>query len=312
MRRARVVAISCALVVLASCTAEAVGPSAPLPREAVPGAPAFDASAARRTVVAFVDAYAESPTGVGPLIKLVAGPELVTWVRWLGVQHREFDGSIDADEDIRDVEFIGSVDTNRAHGAQVGLSATVTFTFSPTGDVPIERARVLDGPVTLVHVDGGYHVIDLYRDGTLMSDGIRPFRNESRTEGGVTVTLDSLFMFTPNWQFNIEISNPTGERLETVEDDTGLFVDNGGDLERAPGAVTPSVRSVPAGAVTDGIIVAPLQDSADGRTLMLAYDTGNEVLRFAFPLGGLVDPLPPAPGATGANGSTTGPSGTTV
>jgi hypothetical protein len=45
---------------------------------------------------------------------------------------------------------------------------------------------------------------------------------------------------------------------------------------------------------------------------MLAYDTGNEVLRFAFPLGGLVDPLPPAPGATGATGSTTGPSGTTV
>jgi len=267
-------------------------------------------------VVDFVHAYADSPTGIGPLVRLVAGEAMVTWVRWLGVQHREFDGSIDSDEDLRDVEFIGSVDTERAHGAQVGLSATVTFEFSPTGDAPIERARVLDGPVTLILADGAYRVIDLYRDGMLMSDGIQSFRDETRTEGGVTVTLDSLFMFTPNWQFNVEIENASGQPLEAVEDATGLFIDDGGELEQAPGAATPSVRSVPAGAETDGIIVSPIQDTADGRTLVLSYRVGEDVLRFAFPLGGLVDAIPTAPGSTGPTGATsiiaTGPTGATA
>jgi hypothetical protein len=311
MTRARLLAMACALLALASCTSAAVGPAAPLAREVVPEAPAFDASAARRTVVDFVHAYAESPTGVDPLAHLVAGADMATWVRWLAVQHREFDGTITTKEDLRDVEFIGAIDTARAHGAQVGLSATVTFMFSPVGDVPIERARVLDGPVTLVLADGGYRVIDLYRDGMLMSDGIQSFRDEQRTDGGVTVTLDSLFMFTPNWQFNIEISNATGHPLEVVEDGTGLFVDDGGGLQRDPGASTPSLRSIGPGERTDGIMVSPIQDSADGRTLVLTYRSVGHVLRFAFPLGGLVDAIPTAPSATGPSGpsASTGSSG---
>lgn len=306
MGRARLVTVALASALLAACGATALGPSAPLAREQVPAAPAFDASSARQTVVDFLHAYADSATGVEPLAGLVAGAELTTWVRWLGVQHREFEGTIEADADIRDVEFVGAVDAERVRGAQVGLSATVTFTFSPIGDDPIERARILDGPVTLVQTAGTYRVLDLFRDGMQMSDGIRSFRGESRTVAGVTVTLDSLFMFAPNWQFNVEITNPSDTPLEAVEDETGLFVDTDGAVERESGALTPSVRTVPAGARTDGILVAPIQDVANGRTLVLTYRAGRHVLRFPFPLTGLVEDVPPAatePPATGTTGA---------
>jgi len=288
------------LSVLVACGPDPQGPQAPIAMEQVVEAPALDASAARQAVVDFVDAYAASPTkGVGALAQLVVGPELGSWVRWLNVQHREFGGSIDAVADVRDVEFIGSVDARRAMGAQVGLSASVTFLFEPLGEEAFERARILDGLVTLLQTEkGSYRVNDLQRDGVPMSAGIELFREETRSEGAAEATLDSLFMFPPNWQFNVVVRNSGGTQLILEPDLVGLYVEGAAGFERLEPVITGSLALVPPGVDAEGILAFPLQDSAQGRVLTLAYRSGRKLVQFDFPLDELVNVVPPPPPIT--------------
>jgi hypothetical protein len=286
-----------ALLGLVACSPELAGPVAPIAEAQVTPGPALDAGAAREAVVSFVEAYRASPEqGVLPLAGSVAGQDLASWVRWLGVQHREFDGTIEAAADVRDVEFVGTLESRRASGAQVGLSASVTFVFDPVDADPIELVRVLDGPVTLVRTElGVYRVIDLLRNGVPMSDGIQVFRNEQHTEGDVTVRLDSLFMFPPNWQFNVIIANEGDQDIALDPAGVALFVDTGVGFERVDGVITSSLDAVPAGGTVDGLMVFPAQDTANGRVLSLVYGTGKDALRFEFPLDDLVSVVPPPP-----------------
>jgi hypothetical protein len=180
MRRLlRIVAL---LVALGACAPDPLGPTAPIAAERFGAGSAVDVSTAKQTVFDFVSAYASSPTeGVGALTNLVAGAELASWVRWLEVQNGEFVGTIGASADVRGVSFVTSLEGGQATGAQVGLSASVTFAYAPEGADPFERARVLDGPVTLLRLeDGSYRVVDLTRDGVQMSDAIRVFENQAR------------------------------------------------------------------------------------------------------------------------------------
>jgi len=288
------------LLVLVACGPDPQGPQAPIAMEQVAEAPALDASAARQAVVDFVDAYAASPTeGVGALAQLVVGRELGSWVRWLNVQHREFGGSIDAVADVRDVEFIGSVDARRAMGAEVGLSASVTFLFEPLDEEAFERARILDGLVTLLQTENGsYRVIDLQRDGVPMSAGIELFREETRGEGAAEATLDSLFMFPPNWQFNVVVRNSGGTPLILEPDLVGLYFEGAAGFERLEPVITGSLALVPPGMDAEGILAFPLQDSAQGRVLTLAYLSGRKLVQFDFPLDELVNVVPPPPPTT--------------
>jgi hypothetical protein len=284
-------------LLLSACGREPVGPVAPIaPAQVTPG-PALEASAARQTVVEFVEAYRASPDqGIGPLFELIAGDDLGSWVRWLAVQHEEFDGEIHASADVRDVEFVGAITTRRAAAASVALSASVAFTFDPVDDDPIELVRVLDGPVTLVRTaPGTYRVLDLLRNGVPMSDGIVPFPNQQRTRDSMTVRLDSLFMFPPNWQFNLVVENRSARDLELDPAGAALFVDRGDAFERVDGVVTSSLMTVPAGAMVEGLMVFPAQSATDGRVLSLVYGAGARALRFEFPLEDLVTVVPPPP-----------------
>lgn len=298
MRRSPLVVLLVPFVVAATaCAADGRGPVAPIaPAQLTPG-PALDASAARQTVVDFVEAYRASPDqGVGPLFGLVAGEELAEWVRWLDVQHREFEGEIAGISDVRDVEFVGSIVARRTSAAQVGLSASVTFTFAPVGDDPIELVRVLDGPVTLVRTDvGDFRVLDLLRNGVPMSDGIESFTGERRTEDGVTVRLESLFMFSPLWQFNVTVSNTTDEAVVLDPAGAALFVERGDGFDRVDGTLTNSLTIVPAGTTIDGLMVFDEQTSAEGRVLSLVYGSGPDRRVYEFPLGELVTAVPPPP-----------------
>lgn len=291
-------AVGSALVVaLSACAPATGGPVAPIAREQFGPATALDASSARQAVVDFVNAYAAAPTeGVGALAQMVAGPELSTWVRWLDVQHREFSGSIEAASDIRDVEFVEHVRTPDGNAAQVGLSATVTFDYAPLGDDPFQLARILDGPVVLAQTGTGrYHVIDLLRDGVPMSDGIQLFRDESRSGGQIEVFLDSLFMFPPNWQFNVVIRNSGTETVTLDPAVAGLYVSGTGTTDRLEGLVSDSLTVIPPGGTVEGILAYELQDSAEGRVLTLAFRLGRRVLRFEFPLEGILTVVPPPP-----------------
>jgi hypothetical protein len=297
------------LLVLAACAPRPAGPAAPIGVEQVRSATALDAAAARQAVVDVVRAYASSPTqGVGPLSSLVAGPDLASWVRWLDVQHREFAGTIEASADVRDVEFVTTIEAVDATGAQVGLSASVAFTFRPEGDAPFDRSRILDGLVTLVRIGSGeYRVVDFQRDGVPMSTGIEIFENEVRARGAAEVHLDSLFMFPPNWQFNVVVRNLGTEPMLVDARATGLYVESEDGFARTEGVITRSLEVVPPGAEVAGIVAVPGQDSAAGRTLVVAYESGRRPVRFEFPLRALVTavPLPPpiaegsAPGAAG-------------
>jgi len=294
------------VLVLAACANTTAGASSPIaPAQVVPG-PALDASASRRAVVRFIEAYRASPQeGIGPLFSVVAGRDLAEWVRWLGVQHREFEGGIAAVSDVRDVEFVGAISEEDTTSTQVGLSASVIFTFSPVDDDPIELVRVLDGPVTLVRTaPATYRVFDLLRNGVPMSDGIASFRNQQRTDGDVTVRLDSLFMFPPFWQFNIIVENRSGRDLQLDPAGAALFVEGVDGFERIDGSVTGSLELVPAGAAIDGLMVFDAQDTADGRVLSLAYGRGPGTVLFEFPLGGLVTVVPPPPPTAGVSGPT--------
>jgi hypothetical protein len=197
---------------------------------------------------------------------------------------------------VRDVEFVGAISDEDTTSAQVGLSASVIFTYTPSDEEPIQLIRVLDGPVTLVRTaPATFRVVDLLRNGVPMSDGIVSFPNERRTQSDVSVRLISLFMFPPFWQFNVMVENRGATDLELDPSRAALFVETADGFDRVNGSITGSLQTVPAGAAVDGLMVFRAQDTADGRVLSLAYGNGPDGLLFEFPLTDLVTVVPPPP-----------------
>ena len=293
MRRL-ITVIVLALTALA-CAPAPQGPSAPLAREQVDAGQGLDASIARTSVEAFVRAYASaSQDGGSGLASIVVGPKLEAWAHWLDVQNGEFDGSIVGTPAIDGLAFVAEIDAGRAVGAQVDLAASVAFTFDPLDGQAFERTRSLDGPVTVVKIGpADWGVLDATRDGVPMSDGIQVFKSEEQTDGGVTVRMDSLFMFAPNWQFNLVVENRTDHAVQLEPTGGALLHEAGGRVARVDGVVTGSLAVIPAHATVEGLMAYPAQDAPDGRTLAIAYRYGRALLRFEFPLDGLVKVVPP-------------------
>ncbi len=297
MRRAPVPLVL-GLLALASCARAPGGPEAPIALEQVVPAPALAGGATRQTALEFIEAYTASPRdGAAALADLVAGPELERWVFWLAVQNAQFPGLVEGSRDVRSLAFVGTAPTDRALGAQVNLGASVTFGYTPVDGDPFARTRILDGPLTLLSTrSGDWRVLDLTRDGVPMSDGIELFEDELRMDDGLSVRLDSLFMFVPNWQFNVVVENRTGSTVRLDPDATGLFVRRpDGIFERLRGAISPALAALPAGSGVQSLLSYPLQDSADGRVLVLTFRQGRRSLRFEFPLADLVTAVPPPP-----------------
>lgn len=295
----RHLALAAVVLALGGCAREPVGPAAPLALEQVPPAPALVAASARETVLGFLRAYADSPLdGGASLAELVTGPELQRWVTWLGVQHAQFPGRIVARVELRSVRFLGTLPLSGAVGAQVALGAAVRFRFAPDEGEAFEQARVLDGPVTLASLrPGDWRILDFTRDGLPMTDGIELFRDEVRTEDGVSVRLDSLFMFTPQWQFNLVIENRSRRPIRLDPDATGLYVERlDGSFERYEGVPSLGLRvPLPPERGTQALLAFPEQDSAEGRSLVLTFRRDGRPIRFSFPLEDLVSSVPPPP-----------------
>ncbi len=295
----RHLALAAVVLALGGCARAPVGPIAPLALEQVPPAPALIDASARETVLGFVHAYADSPLdGGAALARLVDGPELQRWATWLGVQQAQFPGGIVGRVELRHVRFLGTEPLAGAVGARVALGATVRFTFAPDEGDPFERARILDGPVTLASVrPGDWRIIDFTRDGMPMTDGIQLFRDEVRAEGGVSVRLDSLFMFPPQWQFNLVIENRSRRPIRLDPDATGLYVERiDGSFERYEGVPSLALDvPLPPDRGTQALLAFPQQGSAEGRSLVLTFRHDGRPLRFSFPLEDLVSSVPPPP-----------------
>jgi hypothetical protein len=291
----RLIALTVLALTSLACAPAPLGPSAPLAREQVDAGKGLDVSVARASVEAFVHAYASAARdGGSALVSTVVGPKLEAWAHWLDVQNAEFDGSIVGSPAIGGSAFVAEIDTGQAVGAQVDLAASVAFTFEPATGQAFERTRSLDGPVTVVKIGAAdWRVLDATRDGVPMSDGIQLFKSEEQTDGGVTVRLDSLFMFAPNWQFNIVIENNTDHAVQLEPSGVALLDRSSGATQRVDGALTGSLAVIPAHGTVEGLMAYPAQDAADGRTLAIAYRDGRALLRFEFPLKGLVKVVPP-------------------
>jgi hypothetical protein len=291
----RLIAVTLLAFTSFACAPAPQGPTAPLAREQVDAGQALDAVVARSSVEAFVRGYASaSRDGGSALASVVVGPKLDAWVHWLDVQNAEFDGSIVGTPAIQGLSFVAEVDTGRAVGAEVGLSASVAFTFDPATGPAFDRTRSLDGPVTVVKIGpADWRVLDATRDGVPMSDGIQLFKSEQQTDGGITVRLDSLFMFAPSWQFNVIVENSTDHAVQLEPTGVALLRRTSGAVNRVEGALTGSLAVIPAHATVEGLMAYPTQDAAVGRTLAIAYRDGGAVLPFAFPLKGLVKVVPP-------------------
>lgn len=299
MRRSRSVlaaAMLTAILLAGACSSAPGRPAAPNAMEQVLPAAALDVAAIRSTALAFVRAYADTASDQGlALSRLVVGPTLSEWTRWLAVQNGQFDGTIAGDAQIEDATFVAIASTERYDAAQVLLRASVTFRYRPFGAEPFERTRVLDGPMTLVRTGlEDWRVIDLTRDGLALSDGVRDLGDERVTADGLTVELHSAFLFTAGWQFNVTVENATGgpARLDGVTLTTGAG--------RVDGVATGPLLSIPRATGAIGILAFAAGDDLTEPFLELRFatDQGPVVLRvdLAATIGDLPGASPtPAP-----------------
>jgi hypothetical protein len=293
----RLVFSSLVLLAATSCSPSLEGASQPLAQEQVGAGLGLDVASARRTALDFVNAYAHTTEDDGArLSALVVGPKLTAWVHWMTVQNQQFDGTISGIGDVRLVAFIDSFLVRNAVGGQVNLGASVTFTYEPADGQAFDRTRIMDGPVTLLRTGTAeWRVVDATRDGQSMDDGIQLFHDVSMASHGVTVSLHSLFMFTPAWQFNVTVVNRTGGLIRFEPDRLGLFVRRqGAPAQRMEGVYTEALDAMPSGSDAEGLVGFPQQDEGKGRTLSLAYRlAGGRHVTFAFPLGEVVTQVPP-------------------
>ncbi|HEY3022370.1 MAG TPA: hypothetical protein VGK11_01895 [Actinomycetota bacterium] len=285
------------LLAATSCSPSLEGASHPLAQEQVAAGLGLDVASARRTALDFVNAYAHATEDDGArLSALVVGPKLTAWVHWMTVQNQQFDGTISGTADVRSVAFVDWFLVENAIGGRVNLGASVTLTYDPAADETFDRTRIMDGPVILLRTGTAeWRVVDATRDGQSMNDGIQLFKDVSMASHGVTVTLHSMFMFTPAWQFNVTVVNRTGRLIRFEPDRLALLVRRpDARPQRTRGVYTQALDALPNGSASEGLVVFPQQAEAKGRTLSLAYRlAGGRHVTFAFPLGDVVTQVPP-------------------
>ncbi|HEV8621837.1 MAG TPA: hypothetical protein VGR33_02975 [Actinomycetota bacterium] len=284
------------LLAATNCSPSLEGASQPLAQEQVAAGLGLGVASARRTALDFVNAYAHATEDDGArLSALVVGPKLTAWVHWMTVQNQQFDGTISGTADVRSVAFVDSFLVENAIGGRVNLGASVTLTYDPAAGETFDRTRIMDGPVILLRTGTAeWRVVDATRDGQSMDDGIQLFKDLSMASQGVTVTLHSLFMFTPAWQFNVGVVNRTGGLIRFEPERLALLVRRPGPPQRTRGVYTQALVELPNGFHSEGLVSFPQQAEAKGRTLSLAYRlAGGRHVTFAFPLGDVVTQVAP-------------------
>ncbi len=251
------VRLATALFVVATfvvaCSASPIGPTGPAAPDQVTPDDAVKAAGARATAAAFVRAYA-SDTGADPrtLARLVDGKRLQRWVHWLGVQDREFPGTISGAVDDDQIGPAAPFELSSVPGSgallrDVNVQATITFSFQPDDGKTITLSRSLDGPMRLLYDDarGTWGVLDFTRDGIPLSQTFEVVADTVKgSRDGIDLTLDS-FVSVPYWQFFIRVSSDRAVRIASHDaellDPEGarVAVAQGRDLlapgERRPG-----------------------------------------------------------------------------
>jgi hypothetical protein len=284
------------LTVAVACNTSPSGPTGPAAPDQVTPDDASKAAGARAVAAAFVRAYA-SDTGAEPrtLSALVDGDRLKRWVHWLGIQDREFPGTI-----------TGTVETNRIGPAtpfevasvpgsdallrEVSVEASITFSFQPDAGDTITLSRSLDGPMRLLFDDrrGTWGVLDFTRDGIPLSQTFEDVGKQGRTSsGGVDLAIDA-FVSIPYWQFFLRISSDRATGLASKD---AVLLDADGKRVASAREVTSSLGSLPADRAVEGIVTFPAQAAADGLSLRMTFRGPGGVTAPQIRLQDLIHPL---------------------
>lgn len=302
MRLRRTSALLLIASIAAACSASPSGPTGPAAPDRVTPDDALKAAGARAVAAAFVRAYA-SDTDADPatLVALVAGDRLKRWVHWLGIQDREFPGSISgtvgADRIGPAASFeVASVPGSGAILREVDVSASVTFSFQPDAGDTISLSRSLDGPMRLLFDEGvgTWGVLDFTRDGIPLSQAFEVVGKDGRmSAGGVDLAIDA-FVSVPYWQFFLRISSDRAVRLAPKD---AVLLDADDERVATAREVTSSLNAVGSSRDVEGIVTFPPQATADGLTVRMTFrgPGGDTVL--AIPLRGLIHPIPPVSGS---------------
>lgn len=297
MRFRRTSALLLVSIAAVACTASPSGPTGPAPPDQVTPDDAVKAAGSRAVAAAFVRAYA-SDTGAEPttLSALVAGERLKRWVHWLGVQDREFPGSVsgrvDADRIGPAASFqVASLPGSGALLREVIVRGSVTFSFQPDAGDAITLSRSLDGPMRLLFDErhGTWHVLDFTRDGIPLSQTFEVVgkRGTSSTEG-IDLAIDA-FVSVPYWQFFLRISSDHAVRLASKD---AVLVDAGSTPVASAREVTSSLGSVRSGHAVEGIVTFPAQAAADGLAVRMTFRGAGGDAVVEIPLEGLIHPIP--------------------
>lgn len=293
--------LASALIVLAlaavACGPSPSGPSSPAAPDQVTPEDAVKATGARAVASAFVRAYA-ADTGAHPrtLARLVNGDRLQRWVHWLGIQDREFPGTISGVVENNQIGpaspfELASVPGSEALLRDVDVRATITFSFQPEHGDTITLTRSLDGPMRLLFDDqrGTWSVLDFTRDGIPLSGTFEIVAKSAEvSDGGTDVAIDS-FVSVPYWQFFLRASS---DRTAGIAPRDVELLDADGARVAVARDVTASLRRVAAGASVEGIVTFPPQASADGLTLRMTLRGPTGAQTFDFALGDLIHPVP--------------------
>ena len=290
------------VIAVSACSTHASGPNGPAAPDQVTPDDAVKATGARAVAAAFVRAYA-SDTGANPrkLAGLVDGDSLQRWVHWLGIQDREFPGTISGTVENNEIGPAAPFELTTVPGSDaflrdVDVRATITFSFRPEeGDV-ITLSRSLDGPMRLLFDDerGTWSVLDFTRDGLPLSRTFEIVADDATvSRGGADVAIDS-FVSLPYWQFFLRTSS---DRALGLAPRDAELLDGDGERVAVAREVTSSLRTIAVGPAVEGIVTFPAQASAEGLTLRLTLrgPRGSTVLDFK--LRGLIHPIPTVTGS---------------
>lgn len=277
--------VLCVLVATTSgCAVAPRGASAPLALEQVLPAKALDVAAARVGARAFVEAYADAAEDRGRALgRLVVGQELTRWVRWLGVQNGQFEGTIRGSAEVAEVRFLGVALGDTYDVARVRIRATVTFSYAPADAEAFSLERVLDGPMLLVRVgEEDWKVADFTRDGVALSEGVRDLGREAIAADGVRIVLDSAFLFPVGLQVNVTVENRSDGSIRLE----GVALVAGGDP--VDGRATAPLRILPPATGAIGILsFGGITDARDA-TIELRFRTERGAVTLRIPIGDLL------------------------
>jgi len=296
MRLRPIAALSFVMVVAVACSSSPSGPTSPAaPARSTPD-DATKAAGARAVAAAFVRAYA-SDTDADPrtLAALVDGDRLERWVHWLGIQDREFPGTISGTVETNTIGpaapfEVASVPGSDALLREVAVQASITFSFQPDAGDTITLSRSLDGPMRLLFDDrrGTWSVLDFTRDGIPLSQTFEIVGEQGTTRaGGVDVAVDA-FVSVPYWQFFLQVSS---DRVAHLASNDAVLLDANGKPVASAREVTSSLRSLPADRAVEGIVTFPAQASADGLTVRMTFRGPGGASTLEIPLQDLIHPL---------------------